>query len=143
MISGIVVLQATSRDAWQSAVLRVLGTLIGATIGGFYLHLFPFSTIGMAVSVGLTVLLCQALKRPRSRSLGRHHSSPDHCDSSGNPELSPFANAALRFSESVIGAGLAVVAVALAQVQRARLTCRLHKLPSWAIRASANTLNAC
>ena len=35
VISGIVVLQATSRDAWQSAVLRVLGTLIGATIGGF------------------------------------------------------------------------------------------------------------
>ena len=64
VISGIVVLQATSRDAWKSAVLRVLGTLIGATIGGFYLHLLPFSPIGMAVSVGLTVLLCQALSVP-------------------------------------------------------------------------------
>jgi hypothetical protein len=33
--------------------------------------------------------------------------------SSGNSELSPFANAALRFIESVIGAGKAVLAVLL------------------------------
>jgi len=58
LVSGIVVLQATSRDTWKSAVLRVL-------------------------------------------------------ISSGNSELSPFANAALRFIESVIGAGTAVLAVLL------------------------------
>jgi hypothetical protein len=33
--------------------------------------------------------------------------------STGNPELSPFANAALRFTESVIGAAIAVLAVLL------------------------------
>jgi uncharacterized membrane protein YccC len=113
VISGIVVLQATSRDAWQSAVLRVLGTLIGATIGGFYLHLFPFSTIGMAVSVGLTVLFCQALNVPDHGRLAAITVALIIVISSGNPELSPFVNAALRFSESVIGAGIAVLAVLL------------------------------
>ena len=113
LISGIVVLQATSRDAWQSAVLRVLGTLIGATIGGFYLHFFPFSPIGMAVSVGLTVLLCQALDVPDHGRLAAITVALIIVISSGNPDLSPFANAALRFSESVIGAGIAVLAVLL------------------------------
>ena len=41
VISGIVVLQATFRDAWQSVVLRVLGTLIGATIGGTFFLSVP------------------------------------------------------------------------------------------------------
>ena len=89
MISGIVVLQATSRDAWQSAVLRVLGTPIGATIGGFYLHLFPFSTIGMAVSVGLTVLLCQAVSVPDHGRLAAITVALIIVISNGNPELSP------------------------------------------------------
>jgi len=113
VISGIVVLQATSRDAWQSAILRVLGTLIGATIGGLYLQFFPFSVIGMAVSVGLTVLLCQALDVPDHGRLAAITVALIIVISTGNPELSPFTNAALRFAESVIGAGIAVLAVLL------------------------------
>ena len=113
LISGIVVLQATTRDAWQSAVLRVLGTLIGAIIGGLYLYVFPFSPIGMAASVGLTVLLCQALNVPDHGRLAAITVALIIVISSGNPELSPFVNAALRFSESVIGAGIAVLAVLL------------------------------
>ena len=113
LISGIVVLQATSRDAWQSAVLRVFGTLIGATIGGLYLYLLPFSTIGMAVSIGLTVLVCQVLNTPDHGRLAAITVALIMVLSSANPELSPFANAALRFSESVIGAGIAVLTVLL------------------------------
>ena len=45
-------------------MLRVLGTLIGAMLSGFYLYLFPFSPVGMAVSVRLTVLLCQMVGVP-------------------------------------------------------------------------------
>ena len=56
LVPGIVVLQAASRDTWKSAVLRVLETLIGAMLSGFYLYLFPFRPAGMATSVGLTVL---------------------------------------------------------------------------------------
>jgi uncharacterized membrane protein YccC len=113
LVSGMVVLQATSRDAWKSAVLRVLGTLIGATIGGLYLYLLPFSPIGMAVSIGLTVLVCQALNTPDHGRLAAITVALIMVLSSANPELSPFANAALRFAESVIGAGIAVLAVLL------------------------------
>ncbi len=113
LIAAIVVLQATSRDTWKSAVLRVLGTFIGAMLGGFYLYLLPFSPIGMAVSIGLTVLLCQALKVPDHGRLAAITVALIMVISSGNPELSPFANAALRFIESVIGAVIAVLAVLL------------------------------
>ena len=113
LVSGIVVLQATSRDTWKSAVLRVLGTLIGAMLSGFYLYLFPFSPVGMAVSVGLTVLLCQMVEVPDHGRLAAITVALVMVISSGNPELSPFANAALRFIESVIGAGTAVLAVLL------------------------------
>jgi uncharacterized membrane protein YccC len=113
LIAAIVVLQATSRDTWKSAVSRVLGTFIGAMLGGFYLYFLPFSPIGMAVSIGLTVLLCQAFNVPDHGRLAAITVALIMVLSSGNPELSPFANAALRFIESVIGAVIAVLAVLL------------------------------
>ena len=113
LIAAIVVLQATSREAWKSAVLRVLGTLMGATIGGLYLYLFPFSPVGMAVSIGLTVLLCQALNVPDHGRLASITVALIMVISSGNSELSPFTNAALRFIESLIGATIAVIVVLL------------------------------
>lgn len=113
LISAIVVLQATSRDTWKSAVLRVVGTLIGAIVSGFYLHLRPFGPVGMAVSIGFTVLLCQVLKVPDHGRLAAITVALIMVISSSNPELSPFANAALRFIESVIGAGIAMLAVLL------------------------------
>jgi len=67
----------------------------------------------MAVSVGLTVLLCQALKVPDHGRLAAITVALIMVIASSNAELSPFANAALRFIESVIGAGVAVLAVLL------------------------------
>jgi uncharacterized membrane protein YccC len=113
LIAAIVVLQATTREAWKSAVLRVLGTFIGATIGGLYLYLFPFSALGMALSIGLTVLLCQALHVPDHGRLASITVALIMVISSGNSELSPFTNAALRFIESFIGAAIAIIAVLL------------------------------
>jgi len=113
VVTGIVVLQATTRDAWQSALLRVLGTLIGTTIGDLYLQFFPFSVIGMAASVGLTVLLSQALNVPDHGRLAAITVALIIVISTGAPELSPFTNAALRFGEAVIGAGIGVLAVLL------------------------------
>ena len=67
----------------------------------------------MAVSVGLTVLLCQMVEVPDHGRLAAITVALVMVISSGNPELSPFANAALRFIKSVIGAGTAVLAVLL------------------------------
>ena len=64
MASGIVVLQATTKDTFRSATLRLVGTLIGATIGAFYFYVVSFSPLGMAISVGVTVLLCQMVGVP-------------------------------------------------------------------------------
>lgn len=113
MVSAIVVLQATTRDTWKSAVLRILGTLIGATVAGFYLCFFFFNVVGMAISVGLTVLLCQMVEVPDHGRLAAITVALIMVISSGNPELSPLANSALRFIESAIGAGIAVLAVLL------------------------------
>lgn len=113
LIAAIVVLQATTRNTWKSAMSRVLGTLIGSMLGGFYLYFFLFSPIGMAVSIGFTVLLCQALNVPDHGRLAAITVALIMVLSSGNPELPPFTNAALRFVESAIGAGIAVLAVLL------------------------------
>src|SRR5262245_42917283 len=105
LISAIVVLQATTRDTWKSAVLRILGTLIGATVAGFYLYFFSFNVVGIAISIGLTVLLCQMVEVPDHGRLTTITVTLIMVISSGNPELSPLANSALRFIESVIVPG--------------------------------------
>jgi uncharacterized membrane protein YgaE (UPF0421/DUF939 family) len=64
LISGIVVLQATRRETWASAWLRVLGTFVGAVISSIYLPFLPFNPLGMALTVGVTVLLCQTIGTP-------------------------------------------------------------------------------
>ena len=64
VVSGIVVLQATLEDTRGSAMLRVLGTFLGAVVAALYLSLFRFHPLGMAAAVGVTVLLCQALGVP-------------------------------------------------------------------------------
>jgi uncharacterized membrane protein YccC len=113
LISAIVVLQATTRDTWKSAVLRILGTLVGATVSGFYLYFFSFNVVGMAISVGLTVLLCQMVEVPDHGRLAAMTVALIMVISSSNPDLSPLVNSALRFIESAIGAGVAVLAVLL------------------------------
>jgi uncharacterized membrane protein YccC len=113
MVSGIVVLQATRRTAWSTAWLRVLGTLIGSIIGAVYLSLLPFSAIGMAVCIFLTVLLCHAARIPDHARLAALTVAVIVVLSSLNPALSPILSAALRFAESCIGAALAVLAVLL------------------------------
>jgi uncharacterized membrane protein YccC len=113
MISGIAVLQATRSTTWSSAWLRLLGTLIGSIIAAVYLSLLPFSVIGMAVCIFLTVLLCQAARVPDHARLAALTVAVIMVLSSVNPALSPILSAALRFAESCIGTALAVLAVLL------------------------------
>lgn len=85
------------------------------------------------MSVGLTVLLCQMVEVPDHGRLAAITVALVMVISSGNPELSPFANAALRFIESVIVAGTAVLAVLLwpkaKEVTSRTLTYRLVRRP--------------
>ena len=111
LISGLVVLQATTRDTWTSAGLRVLGTLIGAVVSALSLSFLPFGPVGMAVSIGVTIVLCQLLKVPAHGRLAVITVAVIMVISHMNPTLSPVVNAVLRFSEACIGAATAVVIV--------------------------------
>jgi uncharacterized membrane protein YccC len=111
-ISGLVVLQATRQDTLASAWLRILGTLIGAVVSAIYLSLLPFSALGMAASIGATVLLCQGLRVPDHARLASITVAIIMVISAKEPGLDPKLNAALRFIESCIGAGIAVAVVA-------------------------------
>ncbi len=110
-ISGIVVLQATQRDTWTSAWLRLVGTAIGSIISAAYLTVLAFSPIGMAASVFATVLVCYGARIPDHARLAAITVTVIMVTASINPALNPIENAALRFSESCIGIAMAVLAV--------------------------------
>lgn len=111
VISGLVVLQATTRDTWKSAGLRVLGTFIGAVVSGLYLSFLLFNPVGLALSIGVTIVLCQLLKVPSHGRLAAITVAVIMVISTMNPTLNPVMNAALRFSESCIGSAAAVAVV--------------------------------
>ena len=111
VISGIVVLQATRRDTMATAWLRTLGTLIGSIISAVYLLLLPFSPIGMALSIGITILLCHVCRVPDHARLAAITVAVIMVVSAAYPHMNPLVNAGLRFGESCIGTALAVLAV--------------------------------
>ena len=110
-ISAIVVTQATSKEALSSASLRILGSAIGAATSAVYLTLLPFHPAGMALAIFATLLLCAAVKVPSHGRLAAITVIVVMVTSSLDPKLSPGLNALLRFAESCIGTGVAVLAV--------------------------------
>jgi uncharacterized membrane protein YccC len=110
-ISAIVVTQATSKEALSSASLRILGSAIGAATSAVYLILLPFHPAGMAVAIFATLLLCAAVNVPSHGRLAAITVIVVMVTSGLDPRLSPGLNALLRFAESCIGTGVAVLAV--------------------------------
>ena len=103
-ISAIIVLEASHTETLFSAKNRIIGTFIGAVLSGIYLLLFPFTIIGFAATIGVGVLVCYVLKVPKSIKLTGITIAVIMIVSTITQELHPIKNAALRFSESVIGA---------------------------------------
>ena len=112
-ISAIVVTQATRRDTTSSASLRILGSAIGAITSAVYLTLLPFHPLGMALAIFATVLLCTAVNIPSHGRLAAITVIVVMVTGSLDPKLSQGLNALLRFLESCIGTGVAVVSVRL------------------------------
>ncbi|RXE57120.1 hypothetical protein ABH15_03065 [Methanoculleus taiwanensis] len=111
MISGMVVLQATMDATESTAGRRVFGSLVGAVLSAAYLLVFPFSPVGMALSIGITVLICQAFQVPDHARLAAITVGAIMIFSDLNPEIGPVVNAALRFGEVFIGSTVAVLVV--------------------------------
>ena len=121
-ISAIVVMtQATSNEALSSASLRILGSAIGAATSAVYLTLLPFHPAGMALAIFATVLLCAAVNVPSHGRLAAITVIVVMVTSSLDPKLSPGLNALLRFAESYIGTGVAVLAVLIWQGSRRQI----------------------
>jgi len=112
-ISAIVVTQATRKEATSSASLRILGSAIGAATSAVYLTLLPFHPLGMALAIFATVLLCSAVNIPSHGRLAAITVIVVMVTGSLDPKLSPGLNALLRFLESCIGTGVAVLGVRL------------------------------
>lgn len=112
-ISAVVVTQATRRDTTDSASLRILGSAIGALTSAAYLSLLPFHPLGMALAIFATVALCAAMNIPSHGRLAAITVIVVMVTGSLDPRLSPGLNALLRFAESCIGTGIAVLGVRL------------------------------
>lgn len=108
-VSGVVVLQATREQTESAARLRVIGTLIGAILSGLYLQVTSFSVFGMALCVFATVLLCQRIGVPDNARLASATVVVVMALSVLHPDMPAFINAGLRFTESAIGAGCALL----------------------------------
>ena len=107
LISGIVVFQATRREASGGRMASsVVGTAIGAIMSGAYLCLLPFSVIGMAVCIAVTVLLCGLFGIPDDGRLASITVAVIMVVSTVEPSVPPLTNAMLRFVESCIGASV-------------------------------------
>ena len=110
-ISAVVVTQATRQETISSASLRILGSAIGAITSAVYLSLLPFHPIGMALAIFLTVLICAAVRIPSHGRLAAITVIVVMVTASLDPRLSPGLNALLRFLESAIGTGVALLGV--------------------------------
>ncbi|QKJ67054.1 FUSC family protein [Deefgea piscis] len=112
-ISSIVVLQATQKATIESAWMRTLGTLIGASMSALYFQFFPFSWLGMGATIFATVLLCEMLNIPDNARLASITVCITMVMASLHPSINPYLNSILRFSESMIGIALSMAAISL------------------------------
>lgn len=112
-ISAIVVTQNSREESMSSASLRILGSAIGAGVSAVYLSLLPFHPLGMAAAIFVTVAICMALKVPGHARLAAITVIVIMVTASLDPRLNPGLNAMLRFLESCIGTGVALLDVLL------------------------------
>jgi uncharacterized membrane protein YgaE (UPF0421/DUF939 family) len=110
-ISGLVVLQSTIRETVASSLLRTIGTFIGAMVAALYLTLFGFSLLGMALCAGLTLSICFLLDIFEYARLAAATVVIIMAVSVQVPDVPPFLNAFLRFTEATIGVGVGMLCV--------------------------------
>ena len=108
VISGIIVFQASWATTIGTASLRILGSFVGAVVSALYLSFLPFSPLGMAAMIGLTVLVCLAFGIPDHARLAAITVAVIMVFSTLNPDVPPAINATLRFSEVIVGSAVAV-----------------------------------
>ena len=108
--SAIVVLQEqTVRDSLHQGWMRVLGTFTGAVIAYIYLSLFPFAIFGLVASVFVLQIVVMLLKVPDNGKMATITLVFVLIVSKQSPDLPPWENGLLRFSEASLGAGIGIL----------------------------------
>jgi len=113
VISAYLVLEDTPSEAYMAAKNRMIGTFIGAFVSGIYFYFSPFTLFGYVVAIGIGVVVCFLFKRPQSVRLCGITISVILIAAAISKDLHPVINAALRFAESAIGAGAAILVTLL------------------------------
>lgn len=106
--SCIVVLQGDFKTSLSAAWIRVLGTFIGALIAYAYLSWFPFSPLGMAISVSVLICICMLLKMPDNGRLAVLNMVVILIISVIHAHTLPYMNCLLRFIEATVGTGIGI-----------------------------------
>lgn len=114
VISAIIVLEATHKETFTSAKNRLVGTFIGAFVSGIYLYFFSFSIFGFIIAVAVGALICFLFDLQKSVKLTGITISVIMIVATIEKGIHPFLNAGLRFAESAIGTGIAVLVALLA-----------------------------
>lgn len=108
-IAGLVVLQTGRADILRFSALQAVGTFIGSLISGLYLLFLPPNVWALALCTCLTTLACYVLRIADQARLASAAAVVIMGVSILSKAHSPIINAGLRFVESLIGLGLAVV----------------------------------
>lgn len=111
MISAIVVLQGDVKTSVHQGGLRVFGTFIGAVMAYVYLLFFPFTLLGIIVTVFLLGMLCMLLGIPDDGKMATITLVIILLISKMSPAIPPIVNGMLRFGEATVGA---LIGIALA-----------------------------
>ena len=110
--SAIVVLQDKDlKNSLHTAWLRILGTFLGAFIAWVYLFFYTFSIQGMVIVVFVLEIICMLLKVPDNGKMANITLTVILVISRKLPELPPWENGLLRFSEAAVGAGIGILMV--------------------------------
>ncbi|MCF6765975.1 FUSC family protein [Thiotrichales bacterium 19S3-7] len=107
-ISGVVVIQNTRKLTDHMAVVRLIGSFIGAAIAGIFLIFFPAHIILCIPVIFITSLICKFIHFEEGLRLANLTAAVVIAVSLLSPELPAFLNALSRFLESLIGVLVAV-----------------------------------
>lgn len=109
--SLVTVMQPTGsyKDMVRPALLRVVGTFLGALISYIYLKYLPFSIVGMLLAVFVLESICMMLNIYKESRIATITLVIIMLASQIADELPPAVNASLRFFESAVGVGVGLL----------------------------------
>jgi uncharacterized membrane protein YgaE (UPF0421/DUF939 family) len=107
--SGLTVMASEFADMTKSAWKRLAATLVATTVSVLCAMSLPFSAVELGLAVAATVMICRAVGLANYVALATAAAVMSLVIGHANPELAPWTNGALRFTEGAIGIATAVL----------------------------------